>query len=179
MPDIGQVHIHLDHFIHGHSPSAGTRRPGDRAVRAERGHAGSLGADPLSERCGQTRVADVIQQISEPLRVGRLLFGLRGPHQRLRIQTLGELLEHGRHVREKAGMLGIADKIQRRGLGTRHRDLPRRRLDPHGRHPLEMCLLHESDSCPAHLDGAQRPVGHDLELVRRLVRGAMEGRSGE
>ena len=70
------------------------------------------------ERSRPVAGADQLEQIAEALRPGQRRC-LRRSHKELRVDLFRKLGEYRRHLVEPAGMMGIADKIDRRGLAVR------------------------------------------------------------
>ena len=79
------------------------------------------------------RRADAFEEVAEALRPGNR----RGPRrtgQKVRIDPLGELGEHRRHLIQSAGALFVADKIDRRRLDAGNQDRSARRVEALDRH---------------------------------------------
>ena len=116
--------------------------------------------------------ADAFEEIVEALRPGNGC-GSRRTGQKVRIDPLGELGEHRRHLIQSADALFVADKIDRRRLDAGNQDRSARRVEALDRHLGNPLAGDEGDPDDAARYRTAITGEGNLEYLRTVMRRAV------
>ena len=116
--------------------------------------------------------ADAFEEIAEALRPGNGCGSCR-TGQKVRIDPLGELGEHRRHLIQSADALFVADKIDRRRLDAGNQDRSARRVEALDRHLGNPLAGDEGDPDAAARYRTAITGEGNLEYLRTVMRRAV------
>lgn len=128
----------------------------------------ALSAKPVGKRPGQSLLAQLLQQITQPLHLRHSI--RRGQcRQHNRIELFGELSQHRGDIAQVAGCGREANQIECGSFRSRNPQRPGLRLDRDHRDRLEVPAHVKPDLDPANNSRTGGPVSDDLRDHRLLV----------
>ena len=113
--------------------------------------------------------SDSLEYVTQALRVGKVPARAHDLEQSFRIQQRSQIHQNGRDVIQMAGGFREAHQVHGRRLRGGHAHSARRRLHVLHRGVRNTLVDEESNPRAADLQGSDRPIGENLELLRLLV----------